>query len=87
MINNDTYQRETLSELPIRQPLKDLAKSVSIQFQIHMHSSQRKHTIAKSTECKCKHITNSMTYRQKTCTGRYSDVSYYLSERFLFRTV
>ena len=29
LINNDTYQRETLSERPIRQPLRNYAKNFS----------------------------------------------------------
>ena len=30
LINNDTYQRETLSERPIRQPLKAFDKSIAL---------------------------------------------------------
>ena len=35
LINNDTYQRETLSERPIRQPLNQLRKYINYNQQNH----------------------------------------------------
>ena len=45
LINNDTYQRETVSERPIRQPLRLL----STEFHTSMTSSEQKATRFKRT--------------------------------------
>ena len=39
LINNDTYQRETLSERPIRQPLKAFISMLSSIYIIHIFLS------------------------------------------------
>ena len=40
LINNDTYQRETLSERPIQQPLNSVTKELHLKLKLNMFCAQ-----------------------------------------------